>query len=157
MVLTNLNETFFDVLFSVNIRRLNLHYGDKKIGLRVERRNEAMISAIFNAQQVVACLNKTVQQSSHRFGLKWNSPYSIFMGNGREKSVFNTNYTEMINQHETDLIAYDSISIDLGLESGFSSHFRDDLNEWFAGQTYPFSYFQMDLEYYFFLANLSKN
>lgn len=154
-ILTTVDESFFDFLFSVNIRWVNVTYRNGLIRLRVEKKDEAAINAIFNAQHVVKCLNESVLGNG-RFDSKWNSPYSMFMGDGREKSVFNTNYTEFINQHESDLITPESVAIDLGLEDGYSSHFRDDLIDWFKGDTFPFSYFQMDLEYYFFLNNLSK-
>lgn len=155
-VVQDIDEAFFDTLFSSNNRWLDLAYrGNKSVRLRVTTNDEYLINSLYNVHYLIGCLNRSIVHGRRLFDTKWNSPYTVSLIKGREKSVFNTNYTEVINQHETDLIQDDSVSVDVGLDDGYSSHFRDDLENWFNGQTILFTNFRIDLEYYFFLAFLS--
>lgn len=154
-VLNELDESFFEHLFSSNNRWVNLDYrNNKNVRLRVDKNDELLISSMFNTHYLIECLNKTIS-SCKRFESRWNSPFSVVLAKGREKSVFNTSCTEFINQHQPDLTSDDSEIVDVHLDRGFSSHFRDDIEMWFLGQTLPFSNFRIDLEYYFFLLNLT--
>lgn len=138
---------------------MNVDYYHKdtkqKIKFQVSRTDQNYVSQLKSLQPVIDCLNKTINRNE-RMNILFNSLYATPITNRLGKSIYNTNLTEIYNQHNADTIAPDSISLDVPLEDGYVSHFRDYITGFFYNQEYPLNLFFVDLEFYGFLANLNQ-
>ena len=105
---------------------------------------------------IIDCLNQTEESSLNKLSKKWNNPYFIHLNMRDGKSIFNTNLTEIYNQHYAELPSNRLKQVKLPLDYGFLSHFRDNVGDFFLNQTYSFNNLIVDLEYYLFLISTSN-
>ena len=105
---------------------------------------------------IIDCLNQTEESSLNKLSKKWNNPYFIHLNMRDGKSIFNTNLTEIYNQHYAELPSNQLKQVKLPLDYGFLSHFRDNVGDFFLNQTYSFNNLIVDLEYYLFLISTSN-
>jgi hypothetical protein len=139
------NKTEMSVDFEMN---------GKKLSLVIRQNDYAYIEKIEGFQNYLKCLNDTIIQRG-LFPPRLNSPYAIIVNNRLGKSIYNTDLTEFYNQHNADFFSANSLSINVPINYGFVSHFREYSDDFLVNQSYGFSYFRFDLEYYNFLAYLN--
>ena len=75
------------------------------------------------------------------------------MGNRDGKSIFNSEYTEAINQHFSSVIIPGTRKVNIPISDGYSSHFREITDNFFIDQHISITDFFIDIEYYMFLIN----
>ena len=132
-------------------RLVKLTYEKKNIRFSVEK-GDINENEISKSISLIKCLNKTMgREDSLR---KWNRVYALWINVRHGKSIYDTDYTEFVNQHYAELLSENAKWISLPITDGFSSHFRDPVdNNFFLGQTYKFKkHFHIELEYFYFLA-----
>ena len=108
-----------------------------------------------NFNNIINCLNDTYMKTTN-FDYKWNNVYACKMNMRRGKSIFNTDFTRSYYQHHSYNIEQNTRCIDVSINDGFVSHFRDNLDGFLLNQTYSFSVLKFDYEYYLFLLEISK-
>jgi hypothetical protein len=145
-----------------DVRKIQFEYKkDLRFYLSLNSVEDFSLANYFvNTKSLVECLNKTIRASGKVKNDEkiWNRVYTVWMDRRKGKSIYNTNYTEFINQHFADLTSGNGVIFNVPVDRGYASHFRDDLNyQFFHSQTYKLSkHFRIDLEFYYFLAAFSK-
>ncbi|CAF0873801.1 unnamed protein product [Brachionus calyciflorus] len=117
-------------------------------------RDSKWVDALRNIQHYVSCLNETIIKSNN-LNYKLNNLIGSLVDNREGKSIFNTNYTESINQHFAWTITKDSKAIRVPIELGYVNHFRD--TDLAVDKTYNLTKVFYDIEYYNFLFNQIGN
>jgi hypothetical protein len=84
----------------------------------------------------------------------WNNVYATRMRNRDGKSIFNSEYTEAINQHFSSVLMPGTKKAYIPITDGYSSHYREITKNFYFNQHIPIKDFFIDLEYYLFLINL---
>lgn len=127
-------------------------YEGKNLTFSVKK-NEYDHRAVEMSRQLIRCLNTNM--GKEEILTKWNRVFGIWISVRHGKSIYNTDFTEFVNQHYAELLSKSAKWINVPLDQGFSSHFRDPVdNSFFLGQQYSLSSnFRIDLEYYGFLAH----
>lgn len=117
-----------------------------------------MTKWISDSNELISCLNKTIQQGKSKINANWNRVYGVWMDMRKGKSIFNTKYVDFIQQHSAVEFTNKAVQFDIPVNIGFVNHFREEIDlQFFLGQTYSFyNHFRIDLEYYYFLAAFSK-
>jgi len=150
--------------FIQNIFKLNEIKKSLKIPYELENRylyytmrprHAKMISTIFDFQPLVRCLNQSITHNKN-FSQMWNKIYASVMNMREGKSIFNSDLTESVHQHSASNTIGFSYCRTVPLEFGYVSHMRDLITGFFINQVYDFDFFIFDLEYYYFLFNLTK-
>jgi hypothetical protein len=126
------------------------------LDIKYEKDNKNHLKNYKDLKLIVDCLNKTEESSLEKISKKWNNPYFIRINIRDGKSIFNTNLTEIYNQHYAELPSNKLKQARIPLEYGFLNHFRDNIGDFFLNQTYSFDNLIIDLEYYLFFISTSK-
>lgn len=106
---------------------------------------------VMKSKSMVKCLNKTISN----LALKFNRVEAIWLNRRKGKSVFNTKYVELINQHYAQQINEDAIKLNVPVDLGFVNHYREKINSPFFRFKYQFNeHFKVDIESYYFLASI---
>jgi len=121
----------------------------------VENKDIPFILSIKKFQALTACLNSSIT-TKKVYSNKWTIPFASIMNMRLGKSLFDTKFIYAINQHGASATD-NSNCINVPIQFGYVSHFRHDVKEFFANQSYPFNFFQFDLEHFFFLYSLKRN
>jgi hypothetical protein len=158
---SNVSEQFLEELFSeIDVKTLANSNGSSSIKLKLtkdwslvmsKRQHSTYVNSLFNVMDLISCLNRTIVAKG-RLDLAWNRLFGILINSRYGKSVFNTRYTEFINQHFADSYQLGTRIFYVDLKDGFASHFRESSENWFANQVYSFSHLRVDLEFYYYLA-----
>lgn len=127
-----------------------------RLGVRVSKSQIRKIYELLDVEDTIQCLNKTIRANTKLDSI-WNVPFALMINNRWGKSLYNTNLTITFNQHHTDNRERGARELKVPLDRGFVSHFREHFRGFLTDQTYSFYNFRLDLEYYQFLAHLSKN
>jgi len=137
------NETSRLVEFPYETKRLNLKVLAKEFDPKY----------VYQSRLLIKCLNKSMGDEDNL--RKWNRVYALWISVRHGKSIYNTNLSEFVNQHYAEMLSPGAKWIRIPLDQGFSSHFRDPVdNNFFLGQNYSLrDHFRIDLEYYHFLAD----
>lgn len=133
-------------------RLIGLVQGNNILKLSIKKKNYNQ-EIVSKSISTINCLNKTINKINML--KKWNKPYGFLINSRYGKSIYNTNFTEIINQHYVDLLEKNATWIRLSINEGFSSHFRIFTNNVFILlEKYEFKTdFIIDSEYSYFLAN----
>lgn len=157
----NDHERFLDQLFGLeNGKTSSVSYDymnrNKFVHFNVDDASFRSINTLKRVQPYVKRLNESIT-SQAQVSPVWNSIYAIYMKQRLGKSIYDTNLTEIYNQHNADVLAPNSKNLNVPTEDGFASHFRNNIDGFFADQTYSFEGgFYFDIEYYEFLAQFKK-
>jgi hypothetical protein len=114
--------------------------------------NKNYVNYLLNAHDTVKCLNASLMNNT-RFQAEWNNAFATRINNRDGKSIFDTKYTEGINQHfasRSSAMPYFRVPV----TDGFASHFRETTSQFFYGQHQSIANFYVDSEYYMFLVNV---
>lgn len=137
-----------------NIELKNSVTGDK-LTLRVSPKDFDKIYEILDFEDMIKCLNKTIGQNEGIDSI-WNMPFALLINNRDGKSLYNTNLTITFNQHHASHIETGARKFRVPMRDGYISHFREHFKSFLENQAYSFEHLYLDIEYYQFLANLSK-
>lgn len=141
----------FSENLTISSKLVEFAYENKSLNFAVAR-SEHDSRAMNKSLELIRCLNASM--GNEMTLRKWNRVFGIWLSVRHGKSIYNTNLTEFVNQHYGELFSQNAKWVNVPLDQGFSSHFRDPIdNNFFLGQTYSLSqHFRVDLEYYRFLA-----
>lgn len=123
----------------------------KKMRFHVENNDRKFVENLKSVQSIVDCVNNTIIEKKF-FNSIWNTLYAVEINNRLGKSIYQTDLTETYNQHNADVLTSGSISLDVPVHQGFASHFREEIEWFFFGQSYSISNFLIDLEFYKFIS-----
>lgn len=152
LFLDNFDETFLDKVFSGE-KRVDYRYykNGAKITFSISDSNHEKIEFLRKNQDLGRCLHDRIKKTG-KFDDLWNSVYAVNFNNRLGKSLFVSNATEVYTQHRISRIIGNYRELRVPLEDGFSSHFRERIEGFFANNKFHFHQFIFDLEYYHFLA-----
>ncbi len=104
---------------------------------------------------LIKCLNETYlfDDSSNQTKLhfKWSNSLMMPFTSRPGKSIFNTNYTISINQHNGNLQTPKSRTVNVDSKLGFVSHMRDQDPYFLNKVMFSLSDLKVDVEYLYFL------
>lgn len=141
---------------------LRFKYDKFMLQLRYEsERDSDLARSVLDTQRDIQCINSSQETTARQFVLhdKFNRVYGIWRDIRSGKSVFNTDYVELVNQHYGERKNdQEAIDIKVPLDEGFASHYRESIDGQFFGFTKPFSdYFRVDIEAFAFLYSIFKD
>lgn len=162
LMFDNIPNEFLVDLFNTSLlntsRRVLFDYNKMRFYFYIDPPYDAVPRSWFNeTRQLAECLTNFTQTNTNGLSNKWNRVYGIWLDVRRGKSIYNTDYVDLINQHEVQHLNDPSAEvIDLPLDKGFVSHFREPIDgQFFLGQIYSFNnYFRADFEYSLFAAQM---
>jgi hypothetical protein len=128
------------------------------IQFKIEDSDKEFIENFQKAITLIDCLNKTIKNKINLnvdfYKSKWNNPYSFRSFNRLGKSIYATDFTQTINVHGADNVNSGTNFINVPLNYGFVSHFREDFDS-YSMKDSLFKEIKFDLEFIRFL--FSKN
>lgn len=105
------------------------------------------------AKSLIDCLNRSIETKG-KLASEFNRPFMVY-NHYVGKSIFNTNYTLMINQHYTFETVPDAIEYYVPYNIGYYNHYRHSLNGYYDfSKSIPIGKFLIDLENYSLMASL---
>jgi hypothetical protein len=159
-------DMFYDVLAKALQNKADTvkYDGSNKAKLRYSMSSEEDFEygqSIIAAMDFSRCLNKTFfEKRADVLHPLWTRSVSTKFDNRAGKSIFNTEFTLSVNQHYPNSVKSGSQSSTLPMHYGFSSHFRnvDVFTEWGRDNIMKYSIHEIrvDVEYLYFLANVSS-
>lgn len=127
---------------------------ENSINFTIDLKNDLkFLESLKNYEKYIDCLNETIMEHLDSDS-KWNNLFCTLVNYRNGKSVYVTDLTESLNQHLGERIRPGSTWLRVPIEFGFVSHFREQDFE--LPLKYPFSYVNLDIEYYKFLYKISK-
>lgn len=167
LMFPRLPDQFVNDLLNVSLlnekRTVMFDYFNMRVYFNVDPAYDSPLRAAFNrTRQLGECMSELIDKrrlDGNNITVNWNRLYGIWMNLRCGKSVFNTDYVDLINQHELQHSSEPSARvIDVPIEHGYVSHFRETIDiQFFLGQTYSFSSnFRVDFEYYRFAMRVWK-
>ncbi|CAF1133746.1 unnamed protein product [Brachionus calyciflorus] len=116
------------------------------------RNDSEWVNAVRKIQPYVSGLNETIKKSEI-LNYKLNNLVGSLVNNRDGKSIYNTNFTESLNQHFAWTTTKNSIKVPI--DFGYVSHFRD--RDLVINKTFDLAQVYYDIEYYNFLYKLISN
>lgn len=161
LMFSRLPAQFVSDLLNVSLlnekRTVMFDYFSMRIYFIVDPAYDSSLRAAFNrTRQLGECMSGLIDKrhlDGTNITINWNRLYGIWMNLRCGKSVFNTDYVDLINQHELQHSSDPNAQVlDVPIDLGYVSHFRESIDiQFFLGQTYSFSSnFRIDFEYYLF-------
>jgi hypothetical protein len=149
-----LNFTSYLYNNSAISNELSIQSIDKKVSYVLDSLD--YIKTLKSKINLAFCLikNSTINSS---FDILWNRVFATLMNMRNGKSIFNTDNTEGINQHYTDIAKSNkNIHVKVPLNDAFCGHNREFINLFFNNQKYSIKHFVVDIEFLLFLLNFSE-
>jgi hypothetical protein len=129
------------------------------VKFKIENSDKEFIENLKKAITLIDCLNEanknSVNLNADFYKSKWNNAYSFRTFDRAGKSIYATDYTQTINVHAADNVNSGTNFINVPLNYGFVSHFRDDFDINSIKKDTFFKEIHYDLEYILFFCNLS--
>lgn len=157
-IFTPLDSNFFEnvakfVISEESSRLLTLTEGTgKKSFLQATSSDTEYMKYMLKMYNIFKCL-KTSYMNNTVFELYWNNAFTIRDNRREGKSIYNTDTTEGINQHFASNTLFGSKVVRIPNHEGISSHFREDVGQFFSEQKQSIRNIRLDIEYYYFLIN----
>jgi hypothetical protein len=125
---------------------------------KTEESNKEFIEIFKKAFTLIDCLNETIKNRINLnvgfYKSKWNNAFSISSSGRAGKSIYATEYTQTINVHAADNVNSGTRQINVPLNYGFVSHFRNVFNLDSQRKDNFFKEIKFDLEYILFFHDL---
>ena len=126
------------------------HNASRSMFFDVIPQDSHYLSRLINVSKIFDCL----KMINTRFEPEWNKIFAVHINNRDGKSIFNTNYTEGINQHFSSVLTPGANVRRVNIEDGYSSHYREYVANFFFNQHIFINSLFTDLEYFMFFINL---
>ena len=142
--------------FSTNhFIRLNRAISQPQINVAIQSpKGFVYAKQLVSQYELVKCLNKQLKNtSSIRFN--FNRYFGGLIKSRAGKSIFNTNLTETINQHNADLTIQNSTCTMVPTQFGYLSHFREIYTGFLTRQFEDINCFNFNWEYIYLLLSLN--
>jgi hypothetical protein len=104
------------------------------------------------------CFQKLIFRNTSELDSKWRNVLMSLLNNRNGKSIFNTDYVLSLNPHTAHRIKPDSFRVDVPIDIGYASHFRDEdistlesSNQKANIMSFPLRHLVFDMEYFLFI------
>jgi hypothetical protein len=149
----NVTDEFIDSVFEIKNKKHTLSLKNNEggsINFDIFSQDKDYLNYLLNSKNIFNCLKSELMGN---WSL-WNNVYATRMRNRDGKSIFNSEYTEAINQHFSSVLMPGTKKAYIPITDGYSSHYREITKNFYFNQHIPIKDFFIDLEYYLFLINL---
>ena len=129
------------------------------LGRRRSRRNATarIIDRMQRAFNLSVCLLRQGPSLSTRFDTSWTSPFLLHVSNRLGKSIYVSEHTEIINQHDTYAVMPGTQLVNVKARDGINSHYRDfGLDNYLLKVNSSLS-LSFEIEFYSLLMHLAKS
>lgn len=128
LAVKEINVDILDKLMALKHNETTFEYPikDKVIKFRIGNESRAHLERLYSLKNTTVCLMNRTKGASVNFP----APFCL-INVYTSKTIFNTNYTLMINQHSTFDKMENTDNVGVRIEQGFYTHFRANIFDYF--------------------------